>query len=59
MKNVDHLFFLLKFNLSFIAQRVNNIFIIYTIYYFLLHFLHFSWIKRICDVDLQKQSNMI
>ncbi len=42
MKKIDYTFFLVDFNLSFIAQHVNNIFIIYTIYYFLLHFLHFS-----------------
>ena len=50
---------LLDFNLSFIAQRVNNIFIIYTIYYFLLHFLHLSGLKFVFTVDLQKQSIVI
>ena len=50
---------LLVFNLSFLSQCVNIIFIIYTIYYFLLHFLHLSGLKLVFDVDLQKQSNMI
>jgi len=59
MKKIICCISLLDFNLSSITQRVNIIFIIYTIYYFLLHFLHLSWFKYRIEVDLQNRSIMI
>ncbi len=53
MKKILVVLLSLVFNLSFLAKRVNNIFIIYTIYNFMLHFLHLSWFKPINDQNLQ------
>ena len=50
---------LLVFNLSFLSERVNIIFIFYTIYYFLFHFLHFSSLKHETRIDLQSKANVI